>query len=36
MIDEKEVICKIVDLLKTADDRELEIALEFVRSLTRK
>lgn len=29
-------IDEITELLKTADERELEIVLEFVRSLTRK
>lgn len=29
-------IDEITELLKTADEREIEIVLEFVRSLTRK
>lgn len=36
MIDKNETIREIEELLKTATDRELEIVLEFVRSLTRK
>lgn len=32
----KELIDKILELLKTASERELRIVLEFVRSLTRK
>lgn len=31
-----ELIEKIVELLKTANERELKIALEFIRSLTHK
>ena len=36
MIEKNEMIREIEELLKTATDRELEIVLEFVRSLTRK
>lgn len=36
MKNKDEMIRAIEELLKTANDRELEIALEFIRSLTRK
>lgn len=36
MLHKENTIEKIVELLKTANDRELEIVLEFIRSLTRK
>lgn len=36
MDENEEMIREIVELLKTANDRELWIALEFIRSLTRK
>lgn len=36
MLHKEEMIKKIMELLKTANDRELEIALEFIRSLIRK
>ena len=36
MKDDKEMIREIAELLKTANDRELGIALEFIRSLIRK
>lgn len=36
MDEENEMIREIVELLKTANDRELRIALEFIRSLIRK
>lgn len=36
MLHNEDVINEVLELLKTADERELEIALEFVRSLTRK
>lgn len=36
MIDKNETIREIEELLKTANDRELEIVLEFIRSLTHK
>lgn len=35
-VHKEETIRRIAELLKSASDRELEIALEFVRSLTRK
>lgn len=36
MDESEEMIREIVELLKTANDRELGIALEFIRSLIRK
>lgn len=36
MLHNEEKTKEILELLKTANDRELEIVLEFVRSLTRK
>lgn len=36
MLHKEDLINEIVELLKTADERELGIALEFVRSLTHK
>lgn len=36
MLHKEDAIKKIVELLKTANDRELEIVLEFIRSLIRK
>lgn len=35
-VHKEEMIRRISELLKSASDRELEIAMEFVRSLTRK
>lgn len=34
MLHKEEMIRRIIELLKTAKDRELEIILEFIRSLT--
>lgn len=36
MNDEKEMIREILELLKTSNEREIRITLEFIRSLTRK
>lgn len=36
MVHSEEIINQIVEILRTANERELTIALEFIRSLTRK
>lgn len=36
MLHNEEKISEIVELLRIANDREMEIALEFIRSLIRK
>lgn len=36
MLNTEEMIAQIVAMLKTASERELMIALEFIRALTRK
>lgn len=36
MLHNEEIINEIVELLSKANDRDLEIALEFIRSLTQK
>lgn len=36
MLHSEDIISEIVELLRIADERELEIALEFIRSLIHK
>lgn len=36
MLHNEEMIGEIIDILRKADEREVEISLEFIRSLTRK